>query len=150
MSSDPVVPINRDTSITDSARVRSRSEIAGELPIASDVTVPQPDIVRGDRKRDAAETVGAAFGKAVVRVRELPRRMADMKQRFIVIKGRTREDAASTAGEIRENARQKVYEARTRAEHLAHEYPIEFILGAGATAFVLGFALRIWRSSRRA
>lgn len=149
MSSEPVVPIDRDVSASETSRLIPQSEIAGELPVASDVTVPQPE-VPATRKREAAETVGAAVGKAVVRVREVPRRMAEMKERFTVIRGRAREDAASTAGDFRENARQKVQEARTRADYLAHEYPLEFILGVGAAAFVLGFALRIWRSSRRA
>jgi hypothetical protein len=150
MSSEPVVPIDKDVRASDTTRLTPRADIAGELPVASDVTVPQPEIAPTTRKREAAETVGTAVGKAVLRVREVPRRMAEMKQRFTVIRGRTREEAASTAGELRENARQKVYEARTRAEYLAHEYPMQFILGAGGTALVLGFALRVWRSSRRA
>ncbi len=149
MSSEPVVPIDKDVRVPETTRLSPRSDIAGELPVASDVTAPQPEIAPANRKREAAESVGTAVGKAVVKVRELPRRVADMKQRFIVISGQRREDAVSSAGELRDNARQKVQQARSRAEYLAHEYPLQFILAAGAAAFVLGFALRIWRSSRR-
>jgi ElaB/YqjD/DUF883 family membrane-anchored ribosome-binding protein len=150
MSSEPVVPIDKNLTASETTRLNRQSEVVGVLPVASDVTVPQPEIAPRAKTRDAAESVGTAVGKAVVRVRELPRRVAEMKERFTVIRGRAREDAASTTEDLRQNARDKVRDARTRAEYLAHEYPLQFIAGAGAAAFVFGFAMRVWRSSRRA
>lgn len=100
--------------------------------------------------RETAETVGSAVGRAVNKARDLPRRLTEMKQRFTLIRGRAREDAATTAEEVRETARHKFQQARTRVQHYAHEYPIQFILGIGAAAFVLGSFLRVWRSNRHA
>lgn len=150
MSSEPVVPIDRGLSDSEIERLTKRANLAGEPSVASDVRVHPPEFAQSTRKREAAETVGAVVGKAVVRMRELPRHLADMRARFTVIRERTRRDATLTAQEPRQNAQQRVWEARTRADHLAHECPVQFILGAGAAAFVVGFALRVWRSSRRA
>lgn len=160
MSSEPVVPPNltEDVGETDSAAPTvpfpSKPTNVRELPIASDVVAPaQPDFVRREpapRVRDAAETVGAAVGKAVGKVRELPRRVSEMKERLTVVGGRKREDTATKAAEVKETARVRLHEAQSRADQIAHEYPIQFILGMGAAAFMLGFVMRIWRSSRRA
>lgn len=109
--------------------------------------IPAPS---AQRLRGTAETVGSAVGKAVNTARDLPRRLAEMKERFTVIRGRTQENATSTAAEISDNAKQKMYKTRTRVEHYAREYPVQFILGAGGACFVLGMLLRIWRSSRHA
>jgi ElaB/YqjD/DUF883 family membrane-anchored ribosome-binding protein len=149
MSTEPVVPLDNDASAEQGSRVHPQP--VGELPVASDITAPQPQTTAepSPRMRDTAETVGTAVGKAVGKVRELPRQMAELKERFTVIRGRARESATSTAEEFRQNARQRAYQARTRVEQVAHEYPLQFILAVGAAGFVLGFALRVWRSSRR-
>ncbi len=126
----------------------------GQLPIPRPAQGgPESGTESTSRMRDTAHTVGSVVGKAVNTARntarDLPRRLAEMKERFTVIKGRTQENAAGKAAEIGENAKEKVNQARTRIEHYAHNYPVQFILGVGGAAFVVGMVLRMWRSSRR-
>ncbi|HYG99089.1 MAG TPA: hypothetical protein VD837_08155 [Terriglobales bacterium] len=138
MSSEPVPPLENRDILAETSRVRTA------------VPVPERELPPGrPRLHNRAESVGSVVGKAVGRVRDLPRRVSEMKERFTVIRGR-RGGAAPSAGELKETARQRVYEARSRAEFYAHEYPVQFIAAAGAAAFVLGFIMRVWRSSRRA
>jgi hypothetical protein len=118
------------------------------LPVDSEIVAPRAP---ASRLQDAAETVGSAVGQAVNAVRELPehlrlqQRLADMKQRFIVIKGRAQEDALDKAGELKEKVGVKWADTRTRASRLARQYPFGVVLGAAGAAFILGVALRIWR-----
>ncbi len=172
MSSEPVVPLNNEEREEESPYVapgterdlrRAAGSVAartdrmlepeyrdsrplGELPIRR---VPRERDEGANRVRGTAQTVGSAVGKVVNKARELPGRLAEMKERFTVIRGRTQENAASKASEIGENAKQKVSEARTRIEHYAHESPLQFVLGVGGACFVVGMILRMWRSSRR-
>jgi hypothetical protein len=132
------------------------SRSAGSAPLPSNNfsadTLPpsplRPRIVQAHSPalNGAAERLGSALGSAVERVKELPRRLEEMKQRFTVIRGRTREDAAAAAAEWNQTARQKLRVARNRAQLLADEHPVEVVLGAAGLAFVVGFMLRIWRS----
>jgi len=149
MSSEPVVPINKVEEPALDERLSPPIPPERELPLHS-VNVPRPDAAaENPRLRDTAESVGTAVGKAVHKVRDLPRRVSEMRERLVVIRGRTREDATSTAAELKENARQKMYEARNRAQYYAREYPLEFLAAVAGVGFVFGFALRIWRSGRR-
>lgn len=130
------------------------SESVRPIPFLRDVVVPpeQPELPSPAQERakarinEMAETIGYAVGTAVETVRELPRRLQYLKQRFIVIRGRSREDAAAAAAEWRQTAEQKMAETRTRAHQLSQQYPLQVILGFAMAGFVLGFALRIWRS----
>lgn len=140
MSSEPVIPLE------------SRDILAEPTGITPVVPVPERELPAGSdtnlRLRNTAESVGNAVGRAVNKVRTLPRRVSSMKERFTVIRGGGGEGAS--AADIKETARQRIDEARSRARYYAHEYPVEFIATAGAAAFALGFILRVWRSSRRA
>ncbi len=111
----------------------------GELPKA----LPQSDI------HAAAERVGDAVGSAVEKVKELPGRLQEMKDRFTVIRGRAQRDLSNRAEEIADDLKQQaqltVSRARTRAERLRREQPLAVILGAAAFGMVLGIVLRIWR-----
>jgi len=49
--------------------------------------------------------------------------------------------------ELRENARQRLMMARNRTAVLKQDHPLELIAAFAASAFVLGFALRVWRSN---
>jgi hypothetical protein len=147
MSTEPTVPVKNEETVREMPLVSPAVTPERELPAQSVVSEEQLEL--NPKLRDTAETVGATVGRAVCKVREFPQRMSEMKQRFTVIRGRTREDAASAAGELKETARQKVHEARSLARYHARENPIQFILAVGAVSFVLGFSLRIWRSSRR-
>jgi ElaB/YqjD/DUF883 family membrane-anchored ribosome-binding protein len=149
--SEPVTPINE----LNKADQEQRQPVAVPRPAEDDALACAPalseeTVVLRPRSSvsEAAQKFGTVMGKAAGRARELPRRLQELRQRFVVVSGRTREDAASAAAEWKETAKHKAYETRTRAEHLAHEYPVQSILGAAAFAFVLGFALRIWRSNR--
>ncbi len=125
----------------------------GEAPLISEPRYQNvaPVTVPGSRSslalNTAAENIGSALGNAVERVKQLPDRVQDMRQRFTVIRGHARQDmatrAADMAEEARQQARRKAIEARSRAQFLAHEQPLRFILGAAAFGFVLGIVLRI-------
>jgi hypothetical protein len=164
MSSEPVVPLNNAEKETDTSYVAPGTE--RELRSDELVSRNRPDrlIERESRDsrplgeipgepahrlRETAETVGSAVGRAVNMARDLPRRVEEMKERFTIIRGRAKEDAAATAEEVRETAKHKMRQAQTRVQFYAREYPIEFILGVGAFGFVIGMFLRAWRSSRR-
>jgi ElaB/YqjD/DUF883 family membrane-anchored ribosome-binding protein len=71
-----------------------------------------------------------------------------MKERFAVLRGRARETAGETAGNLKRQAECTAAQARTRASKLAQEHPLEAIAVLGGAAFVLGFALRMWRDRR--
>jgi ElaB/YqjD/DUF883 family membrane-anchored ribosome-binding protein len=163
MSSDPVVPINAENErespyvapdthgrVEDTEGILAgrgdrllEREYPDSRPLGEIPGEPSP------RLRETAETVGTAVGNAVNKARDLPRRLSDMKRRLTVIRGRAREDAATTAEEVRETARQRFQQAQTRVRHYAHEFPVQFILAMGGVAFVLGVFLRVWRSNHR-
>jgi ElaB/YqjD/DUF883 family membrane-anchored ribosome-binding protein len=77
-------------------------------------------------------------------------RASDAKHRFKVIRGRMRtgdlqsewKDRASGFGD---RASRHAREARNRAEYYARNYPLQFIGGAAAAGFAIGFLLRMWR-----
>ncbi len=122
----------------DQSAAASYSE-PGELPKA----LPQSKI------HAAAERVGDTLGGAVGKVKELPARLQEMKDRFTVIRGRAQRDLSNRAEEIADDLKQQaqltVTRARTRAERIRREKPVAVILGAAAFGLVLGIALRIWR-----
>lgn len=114
---------------------------------------PEGSIPRG-RYQGAAENVGGRLGVAVDRARQLPgymsERMQDLKRRFRVIRGRAGEtdvanDLKQKAVGVADAATRTAEKARTRADHYAHHYPLQFIAGAAAAGFVVGFLLRMGR-----
>lgn len=118
-----------------------------QAPIHAERELPPAPVERGAGPlNEAAERVGILVGVAVERARELPRRLSELKQRFIIIRGRKTEDVSVAAAQYRRDAERKLRQARNRAEFLANEYPVQVIAGIAAAAFVLGFGLRIWRS----
>ena len=112
------------------------------------VAFVEPDEHRSPRLDNTAGAIGNAVGAAVDRVRHLPERFSEMKQRFTVIRGRARDKSAVAAEDLKETARVRTRQAQMRVQHLANEYPVQFILGVAGAAFVMGFILRIWRSRR--
>ncbi len=102
-----------------------------------------------------ADRAGFALGAAVGRSRQMRLhlqdqvhdRIDDLRSRFQVIRGRASENVEETAGDLRRDARHNLREARSRAQFLAHEYPIHFVLGAAGSAFAIGFLLGWWRQS---
>ncbi len=86
--------------------------------------------VVSDRSRDAGETIGDITDSAQERARELS------------------QQARIRADEFRRTARRQLRNARVAANRAANEHPIETILAIGGVGLVVGFLLRIWRSSR--
>jgi ElaB/YqjD/DUF883 family membrane-anchored ribosome-binding protein len=95
---------------------------------------------------NAAENIGSAVGSAVDNART---RLQEMKQRFVVIRGRTQQDLSAKASVMAEDlklqAQRTVTDARTRAERLARQNPFALISTAAAAGLVLGFVLWIRR-----
>jgi ElaB/YqjD/DUF883 family membrane-anchored ribosome-binding protein len=108
---------------------------------------------------EVAAQIGSALGRAVCKVREMPRRgeqiKDELRNRLQTIRDkyegpgftRIRESAEQTANDIKGRARENVQIARNRAERLARESPVEIIVAAFGAAFLLGIALRIRRSN---
>jgi len=130
----------------------------GEWP-HSDITeaaTPETDT----RLQNAGEAVGSAIGVAINQAKDIPNRLQDgvqhLKRRFRVITGggsanlkqrasELSEEAADRASEVADEARRQARQWETRARHYAHYYPFQFIAGASAAGFVVGFLLRLWR-----
>ena len=123
-----------------------------ELP--ADIRAVNPQL------KQAAEQIGSALGRAVSKVREMPRRGEQLKDELrdrlrTIRQGdtgpgiatRIRESAEQTADELKGRARENVHIVRNRAERLARESPVEIIVVAFGAAFLLGVVLRIWRSN---
>ncbi|HWR16029.1 MAG TPA: hypothetical protein VN577_14465 [Terriglobales bacterium] len=77
-------------------------------------------------------------------------RVEDLRYRFRLIRGRAKEsDVADRikdqASELADTASRQARFARNRAQYYARNYPLQFIAGSAATAFVVGFLLRVWR-----
>jgi ElaB/YqjD/DUF883 family membrane-anchored ribosome-binding protein len=157
-ASDPLHP--SATIITDPERElpeRATPSRLGEIPGGS----------INPRLNTAAESVGTALGSAVVQVRRLPDRLQEAKQRFTVIRGRKGEqaksamndavakaretgeelaDKARVAGdELKVTAQEKLAQARTRTERMAHDYPLHVIGASAAAGMLMGIVLRLWR-----
>jgi ElaB/YqjD/DUF883 family membrane-anchored ribosome-binding protein len=117
------------------------------------------------RWNQTAAQIGSTVGWAVANLRQMPQRAEHVKQELtneirdrleaIAIREqgpsvttRLREKAEQTADELKGRARENVQVARNRAERLRRENPLEIIVAAFSAAFILGVALRIWRSNR--
>lgn len=117
----------------------------------SDHLLPESE----DRTRleSAAQSVGNTLGRAVNKVREIPRR-------FTVIRGgandtvsQLSDTASSKLDDLKDQARDLKAQARNRAEllnarmrHYIHEYPLQCLGGIFGAAFLAGITLRIWRT----
>lgn len=123
-----------------------------ELPADTRASNPQLNGV--------AEQIGSALGRAVSKVREMPRRGEQLKDelrdRLQTIRERdtgpgiatrVRDKAEQTADQLKIRASENVDIARNRAERMARENPVELIAAAFGIAFLVGVGLRIWRSN---
>lgn len=102
-----------------------------------------------------ADRAGYVLGTAAGRARQLGTRLQyqvqdridDLRSRFQLIRGRASQNVEETAADVEREARQNLSQLRSRAQYFAHEYPIHFVLGAAASAFLIGFVLGWWRES---
>lgn len=110
--------------------------------------------LRVSRFRTTGDAVGNALGVAVHTARQIPEfmqdRASDLRHRFRLIRGRVKsgelqDELKERASEITDEASRQARVARTRAEFYARNYPLQFIAGAAAAGFVIGFLLRIGR-----
>jgi hypothetical protein len=124
------------------------SALAAELQADREPPACNQSTADTGKLEEAAERVGSMVGTAMSNVRELPQRLAELKQRFTVIRGRASENASAAASEWKETARHQLRMAKSRVQIVADEYPVHVILGAAMAAFAIGLGLRIWRSSR--
>ena len=58
-----------------------------------------------------------------------------------------KDTATERMSDLADTARDRLHYARRRANYISNEYPVQTILGFAGFAFVIGFALRIWRSN---
>jgi ElaB/YqjD/DUF883 family membrane-anchored ribosome-binding protein len=122
--------------------------------------VQNPQSSHTDRLDNTGQRVGTALGAVVNQTRELTDRVQDrvrdMKQRFQVITSRRTAEVKDRASDLADDAQQRAAqladEARHQARHLefrariyARNYPFQFIGGAAAAGFIIGFLLRMWR-----
>jgi ElaB/YqjD/DUF883 family membrane-anchored ribosome-binding protein len=129
-----------------------------ELPANAAVSRPLGEFPHEETDYEAAASrAGDAVGKVKERLddftdqaretlREFPGRLDEMKRRFKVIQGRTAKRARTAASDLKQTAEFGARRARGRFEFYSREYPIETLAGIAGAAFLLGFALRMWRS----
>jgi len=112
------------------------------------------------RLSNTGERVGSALGAVVNQTKELggmmQDRMSELKQKFRVIAGRRSAEIRGRASELTDEAQQKASELASeakrearlwefRARLYARRSPFQFVAGAAAAGFVIGFLLRMWR-----
>jgi ElaB/YqjD/DUF883 family membrane-anchored ribosome-binding protein len=139
--------------------VTRTSDAAGLLPEhGTDQPLGEwPADVREDIAADRDRS-GNEFRSTLDTVREKVRpvtdflqdRASDLRHRFRVIRGRMQtgelqDDVKDRASEIADQASRQARVARNRAEFYARNYPLQFIAGAAAAGFAIGFLLRIGR-----
>jgi ElaB/YqjD/DUF883 family membrane-anchored ribosome-binding protein len=74
----------------------------------------------------------------------------DAKEQTAAAVSQAKERAADMYHDSRIRTNEALNRARSRVNYLVDEYPLQFIAGVAAVAFVAGVLLRVWRSSRDA
>ncbi|HEY3928335.1 MAG TPA: hypothetical protein VGL89_08175 [Candidatus Koribacter sp.] len=101
-----------------------------------------------ERVSQQAETFTAAITEKAEQLGDLAEEKAsefvDMAQERWQ---RVSQTAQERWSEARRMARRRIVDVREQAAHLRDDRPIELILSFAGAAFVLGFALRVWRST---
>ena len=113
--------------------------------------------------QEVAERIGGALGTAVRQARgvsgrvrgglqlvqkQVADRIARAPQDASEAAAQLKETAEEKAADLKHGARRRVTATRRQIEGLKAEYPLQIILGLAAAAFVIGFGIRIWRSTR--
>lgn len=143
-----------------------RNELSGGP--GRDVTPANASVAfPGDRQQqqmhEVAERLGGVLGTAIRQARGFSSRVRGGLQ---VVQGRVadrtsrasqetqeaasrlQEAAKEKAADWNQGARQRFVELRQQAEEMKTEYPLQMILALAAAAFVIGFGIRLWRSTR--
>ncbi len=148
----------------------TRTPVSGPVPVAGLIPESLPDRPLGawpetrdhdnSRRSNTGERVGSAIGAVVNQTKELggivQDRMSELKQKFRVIAGRRSAEIRDRASDMTDEAQRKASELASeakrearlwefRARLYARRYPFQFIAGAAAAGFAIGFLLRMWR-----
>ena len=91
------------------------------------------ELVRG-RMADQAAQVSEGASEAAS---QLPEAGSEFKDR-----------ASDTFADWNQAARNRVSQARQRMEEIKTKYPLQVMFGLAAAFFVIGFGIRLWRSTR--
>ena len=104
---------------------------------------------RREPLRSTAENLGLRIAQMRSQARDLSERVQDrvenLASRLRVAGGRAAEDVSDRAEELRDTTVRQARIARTRAQRIAYERPLEFIGMAAAAGLVIGFMLRIFQ-----
>ena len=107
---------------------------------------------RSERLNATAERIGSMVGSAVGTMRRglhvMPRRMDEAKERLSETGEDLRQDIRAAATDVRDTARQRIFEARLKTRHYVNENPFQVVGAAALAGFAVGVALRIWRWKR--
>lgn len=138
------------------------------LPPALPGTPPAFDEAQGRRMRDTerasavGEKIGETLGSAVEKVRtgvrsglrivggrakDASAAASDMADQARVKASQWSEVAAERMSDVGRTAQESLDLARRRVRHYSQEYPLQTLGVIAGVAFVVGFALRVWRSN---
>lgn len=104
-----------------------------------------------ESRRERSSGVGAAVREKAKPFADFVQdRASDLRRRFRLIRGRVesgelQNELKYRASDLADLASRQARVARTRAELYAREYPLQFIAGAAAAGFAIGFLLRMGR-----
>ena len=100
-----------------------------------------------DLADSASATVSDLKDSAAEKFEDLKDRASDLSQRAGQRLGELKNTTGERVSDFADSARDRLYSARRRANYMTNEYPVQTILGFAGVAFVVGIALRIWRSN---
>ena len=90
----------------------------------------------------AARSVGNAIGTVVARAKQIPETVQELRSKFTLIRGRAAEGTMDRTAELSDTAARLARNARSQAKQVAHDYPLQVVLGTAVLGFVIGFMLR--------
>ena len=146
-----------------SAMPGSSAELPGTLRGSNELPAGS---AKEQQMREVAGRIGGALGNAVRHARGFSGRIRgglELVQRHVADKAaHLPQESSSAAAQLKETAgaaqeaaagwrqaaQRKFLEAREQAQGLKGEYPLQIIVGLALASFVIGFGIRIWRSSR--
>ena len=119
-------------------------EVAGRIGGALGTAVRHARGVSG-RVRSGLELVR---GRAADQAAQVSEDASKAASQFSEAGSQFKEKASERFSHWNQAARNRVSQARQRAEEIKAKYPLQVMLGLAATFFVIGFGIRLWRSNR--
>jgi ElaB/YqjD/DUF883 family membrane-anchored ribosome-binding protein len=126
-------------------------------PAVADTDRLLPEAEDRSRLESAAETVGNTLGRAVNKVRDIPRRFtvirggagdksSEMMEQASAKYDDLKVQASHKLDDLKVQTRNRAQLLRARARHYIYEYPLQCLGGVFGAAVLTGMALRIWRT----